>query len=84
MVCLFRMPYGFYEIVRFAAAAVFAYLAYNAFSTHYVGRGILFVALAILFQPFFKLALGRTIWCAVDVLVAILLVVFAITALRNR
>ena len=31
-------------------------------------------ALALLFQPFFKLALGRTIWNIVDVMVAIFLV----------
>lgn len=32
-----------------------------------------FASLALLFQPFIKIALGRTIWNVVDVIVAILL-----------
>ena len=32
---------------------------------------IIYVALALLFQPFIKVALGRTIWNVVDILVAL-------------
>ena len=28
LLCLFKMPYGFYTLVRFLAMAAFAYLAY--------------------------------------------------------
>jgi hypothetical protein len=38
-----------------------------------------FGALALLFQPFIKIALGRTIWNIVDVAVAILLLVLIFT-----
>ena len=46
---------------------------------------ILFIALALLFQPFFKIALGRTIWNIVDVLVAVFLLgsIF-VTAKKSR
>lgn len=29
LLCLVDMPYGFYQLVRFAATAAFAYLAYD-------------------------------------------------------
>jgi hypothetical protein len=32
---------------------------------------VVFVILALLFQPFFKIALGRTLWNIVDVIVGI-------------
>ncbi|WP_353049577.1 DUF6804 family protein [Xylanibacter caecicola] len=36
---------------------------------------VTFAALALLFQPFMKISLGRTIWNAVDVAIAILLII---------
>ena len=71
LLCLAPMPYGYYELVRFVAMAAFAYLAYCHFKSKEEGLGILFASLALLFQPFFKIALGRTIWNIVDVIVAI-------------
>lgn len=74
LLCLFDMPYGFYSFVRFAAAAAFCYFAYNAHESGNKDRMILFIILAILFQPFFKIPLGRVIWNIVDVVVAAFLV----------
>ena len=71
LLCLAPMPYGYYELVRFVAMAIFAYLAYSHFKAEEGGLGILFASLALLFQPFFKIALGRTIWNIVDVIVAL-------------
>ena len=71
LLCLADMPYGFYELVRFAAAAAFAYLSYDYFKSKKDGLGFTFAGLALLFQPFFKLSLGRTIWNFVDVVVAV-------------
>ena len=70
VLCLFSMPYGFYQFVRFAAMAIFAYLAYCEYKNGHVDRMILFIVLAILFQPFAKIALGRVLWNIVDVIVA--------------
>ena len=70
VLCLFSMPYGFYQFVRFAAMAIFAYLAYCEYKHGHVDRMILFIVLAILFQPFAKIALGRVLWNIVDVIVA--------------
>lgn len=67
------------SLVRFAATAAFAYLAYDNFKSQEDGKGFLFAALAVLFPPFFNIALGRTLWNAVDVIVAIALFYFLIS-----
>lgn len=85
LLSLLNMPYGFYEFVRFAAMAAFAYLAYKEYEKKgRKDRMILFIVLAVLFQPFFKLSLGRLIWNIVDVAVAVLLIVMLIKALKSR
>ena len=79
LLCLADMPYGYFQLVRFVAMASFAYFSYSFFKAEKKGLGITFAALAILFQPFFKIALGRVMWNVVDVVVAIgLICLFAI------
>jgi hypothetical protein len=70
LACLSPMPYGYYQLVRVVATAAFAFLAYQE-----RGNGLLwvFVGFALLFQPFEKIALGRTVWNIVDVAVAVFL-----------
>ena len=70
-ICLADMPYGFYQFVRFAAMVGFAYLAYSANEQKNKNEMFFYIALAILFQPFIKLALGRTIWNIIDLGVGI-------------
>ena len=49
----------------------FVLLAYWAFNENKNAEVIVYVMLALLFQPLFKIALGRTIWNVVDVAVAV-------------
>lgn len=84
LLCLADMPYGFYNIVRVLATAAFAYLAFDYFRAGRDAAGFCFTALAVLFQPFVKIALGRTIWNIVDVTVAALLVWLIISAFRRK
>ena len=74
LLCLFNMPYGFYAFVRFAATAAFCYLAFKSHQYGEKDRMILFIVLAVLFQPFIKIPLGRVIWSIVDVAIAIYLI----------
>ena len=69
--CLADMPYGFYQFVRFAGLIGFAILAYQANQQGRQTEMIIYGGLALLFQPFFKIALGREIWNIVDVIVGI-------------
>ena len=69
--CLLDMPYRFYELVRFIALVGFVILAYKANKQQKQTEMIIYGGLALLFQPFFKIALGREIWNVVDVVVGI-------------
>ncbi len=44
----------------------------------------IYVALALLFQPFFKIALGRQVWNIVDIVVAVGLLVSAYNNYHKR
>ena len=74
LLCLLHMPYGYYECVRFAAMVVFAIMAYKYYEEKKEVLAVVLGSLAILFQPFVKIALGRTVWNIVDVVVALLLI----------
>ena len=65
LICLLPLPYGYYTLVRFAAMIVFGCMAFNFYREGKLP----------LFQPIFKVALGRAMWNAVDVLVAVALIV---------
>ena len=70
-ICLIDMPYGFYQFVRFAGLIGFAILAYQSNQQGRHTEMIIYGGLALLFQPFFKVALGREMWNIVDVVVGI-------------
>lgn len=74
-ICLLDMPYGYYQLVRFLAFGGFLYMAYSAYNGNQGKMAIVFVLLAILFQPFLKIALGRELWNIVDVIVGVFLIV---------
>ena len=69
--CLADMPYGYYQFVRFAGLIGFAILAYQAHEQGRKTEMIIYGGLALLFQPFFKIALGRQMWNIVDVIVGV-------------
>lgn len=69
--CLIDFPYGYYQFVRFTAMAGFVYLAIDAYQNNISKHVFIYIVLALLFQPFIKVALGRTIWNFVDVVVAV-------------
>jgi hypothetical protein len=77
LLCLAPMPYGYYQLVRFVSMVVFAVMAYQYYVKKQELWAVAFCALALLFQPFFKVALGRTMWNIVDMVVAIILLVMA-------
>ena len=70
-ICLLDMSYGFYQFVRFIALMGFGLLAYKANEEDKKTEMIIYSGLALLFQPFLKIALGREIWNIVDVIVGI-------------
>lgn len=56
--CLADMPYGYYQLVRFTGLLEFSILAYQANQQGKQIEMIIFIGLALLFQPFLKVVLG--------------------------
>uniref|UniRef100_UPI004048DFA3 DUF6804 family protein n=1 Tax=Algoriphagus sp. TaxID=1872435 RepID=UPI004048DFA3 len=73
--CLADMPYGYYQFVRFIGLVGFAILAYKANQQNNQTEAIIYGALALLFQPFFKISFGRELWNVIDVVVGLGLLV---------
>ena len=69
--CLLDMPYGFYQLARFIALVGFGILAFRANEEKNNTELIIYGALALLFQPFIKIALGREVWNIIDLIVGI-------------
>lgn len=72
--CLADMPYGYYQLVRFVSCFAFTYLAYIASQNQAQTLVILYLGLALLFQPFIKISLGRELWNIVDIIVGLFLI----------
>lgn len=75
LLCLAPMPYGYYMLVRFMAMVAFGIMAYRYYMNNKAIAATVFGVLVLLFQPIYKIALGRTIWNIVDVIVAVLLII---------
>jgi hypothetical protein len=83
LLCLAKMPYGYYQFVRFGALVGFILLAINAYEKGLTNYMIVYIGIALLFQPFIKIALGRELWNIVDVVVAIWLLVSIKDKMKN-
>ena len=77
MLCLLQMPYGYFQAARFIGMLGFALLAnYDYQKNQTVNSGvIIYIAWALLFQPFLKVTFSRTVWNVVDVLVSVGLII---------
>ena len=74
LICLAPMPYGYFQLVRFVAMVAFGLMAYQYYMRQKAIASVVFGVLAVLFQPIYKIALGRATWNVIDVVVAVLLV----------
>jgi len=70
-VCLLDMPYSYYQFFRFIALCIFSFLAYNANQEGRQTEMLIYIGLAILFQPLIKISFGRQLWNIIDVIVGI-------------
>ena len=70
-VCLLEMPYGYFQIVRLIALIGFAILAFKENQSNRHTEMLVYIGLAMLFQPIIKISLGREVWNIVDVVVGI-------------
>lgn len=83
LICLFDMPYGYFQLVRFFGMIGFGILAVGEKDKGNETVFIIFVISAILINPIVKIPLGRTLWNVLDVVWAILLALSLETDKRN-
>jgi hypothetical protein len=69
------MPYGYYQLVRFVAMFGFSFFAFSHYQINDIKLFVFYIGLAILFQPFYKIALGRALWNIIDIAISSFLLV---------
>ena len=72
LLCLYDMPYGYYQLYRLIAMTTFIILAFNEKNSKELT--IVWIFSALIVQPFFKISLGREIWNIIDILWSFLLI----------
>ena len=82
LLCLAPMPYGYFMLVRFVMMVACGAMAYHYYLDHKTVAAWIFGALALLFQPIYKIALGRELWNVIDVLAAVLFIVMFVMEKR--
>jgi len=67
------MPYGYFQLVRFVGMTGFIILAYLDKEKEDKMIVIIWICSAVLINPIFKIALGRTLWNIADVIWSVIL-----------
>ena len=66
---LVGLPPNYIELVRYLLMVGFAYMGFSTLRSSN-NTAFIYFALAILYQPIFKISLGQDIWNVIDVIVA--------------
>lgn len=77
VICLFDMPYGYFELYRYVALGIFIFLALK--SQNDSGWFLTWLISAMLVQPFMKISFGKEIWNLVNVSWTLLLLFSSIS-----
>jgi hypothetical protein len=72
LLCLFDMPYGYFQLVRFIGMLGFIYLGLKDEVSEEIKY--FWFASALLINPFIKIPLGRELWNIIDIFWAVTLV----------
>ena len=69
-VATLNVPYGFYELLRITITIISIYLSYYFYSIDSMVIFVLFVLVAILFNPIMVIHFEKDIWRIIDLAVA--------------
>ena len=70
VIAVLPLPYGYYMLLRLLITASAAYVAYKNFNKEMPVWGIVFVIVALLFNPLYVVHFDKTLWVIIDILVA--------------
>lgn len=73
-------PYGYYTLLRWITCITSILVAFQAFENNIDWAKVVFIIIAILFNPLVPIYLSRSIWIPLDIITAILFI-FAIKIL---
>jgi len=80
--CLLKFQYDYFQLVRFLGMVGFAVLAFDQYKKNQA-YFVLWLASALLINPFIKIALGRSTWNVIDVILAVILIISIFTPVKN-
>ena len=75
LLCLFDLPYWYYQLVRLFGTIGFAYLAFVDYKAGVKYSPYVFGVAAILLNPIAKVSFGREMWNVIDIVLAVILIV---------
>jgi hypothetical protein len=78
LVCLLKVPYGYFQFFKIAGFIGFAYLAYLEFKENKNLTAILCACCAILLNPIVKIHFTRKVWNQIDIALTIGLILWII------
>ena len=82
LVCLFELPYWYFQIFRITALTLFLLFAYHEQKINF--WLITWIFFAIIVQPLYKISFGRELWKFIDVFFSIILTYSFFTNLKNK
>lgn len=75
LLCLFKMPYWYYQLLRIFGTIGFAYLSWKEYDEKLKFTPVLFGISAILLNPIIKISFDRNTWQIIDAILAIILLI---------
>lgn len=81
--CLFDMPYGYYELVRFFGVFGFIYLAHTNYQNGNRWWCIWSIS-ALLINPFLRISLDKITWNIIDIIWVVLLITSMFKLLKDK
>ena len=67
-------PYGYYSLLRWIICIASILVAFQAFEKNIDWAKVVFIIIAILFNPLAPIYLSRSTWIPIDIITAILLI----------
>lgn len=82
LLCLLKMPFGYYQFIRIGGTIAFLYLLIeNRKKPVFL---IMWSAFAILFNPIIKIYFSKPIWNIIDAIIAIILILSLINTRTEK
>lgn len=76
-IAIFSLPYGYYQLLRLIVTGVAAWTSWNFYKSNLSSWAIIFLFVAILFNPVVPVYLTKAAWVPLDFITACLFVLAA-------